>query len=223
MINSADTITNNPRYVFTNRTEWQNIFVSWVEWQFATHEKEKGILSWRYVILESPVTICESVVASKDKTWRLTLWFHEVLVGILLTNMLYLPAELRVTKQKFPLLGIGARKALFTSRITQNAVHFGIDCFTHAFKESACDWTMLCTFQVTDIFMEDDKGRRSSNFIQESRGDDGGRCKCLQIGRGITIGFKTGAVQSRKQLFQLCGGERGEVGLSWGKNRKWDT
>lgn len=46
-----------------------------------------------------------------------------------------------------------------------------------------------------------------------SQGVDSNRCKFLQMGCGITIGFKTGAEQSTKQLSQLCGGGSGEVWL----------
>lgn len=80
--------------------------------------------------------------------------------------------------------------------------------------------TVFFTFHVRDRFMDDNKVHRASEFIRASCGDDGSRCKCLQIGRGITIGFTTGAARSTKQLSQLCRGKGGEVGLSWGKNRK---
>lgn len=60
------------------------------------------------------------------------MWFHKVLVDILLSNNLYLTAELPVTKQKlFTLLGVCVHKALFTSRIIQTAVSVGIDCCSY--------------------------------------------------------------------------------------------
>ena len=62
------------------------------------------------------------------------------------------------------------------------------------------------TFQVLDMFM--DARIPSVRLFPSVMGDGSSRCTFLQIGCRITIGFKTGAVRSTKQL---CGGGSSEV------------